>query len=252
MNIDALHYRTGEPVRVTVEDGLIAAIEPLETQLTLEERAELPLVAPGLVDLQINGYGGYDFNHPALSAAVVKEAVRAVWKEGVTGFYPTVITGAPYTILGAMRAIARACEEDDASAATIKGIHLEGPFLSPEDGPRGAHALEHIRPPDTALFDQWQAAAGGRISLVTLSPEWEGSAEFIRHCVRQGDHRLYRAYVSGCRADCRGGGRRSAAVHASGQWRPCHAAAPSELSVDPARRRGVVVHADRRRLPPPG
>jgi N-acetylglucosamine-6-phosphate deacetylase len=85
-----------------------------------------------------------------------------------------------------MRAIARACEEDSAAAATIGGIHLEGPFLSPEDGPRGAHSLEHIRPPDTALFDQWQAASGGRISIVTLSPEWEGSAEFIRHCVRQG------------------------------------------------------------------
>ncbi|MEK3714117.1 N-acetylglucosamine-6-phosphate deacetylase [Paenibacillus sp. FSL R7-0333] len=187
MNIDALHYRTGEHVRVHVEDGAIAAIEALGIrELPLEEREGLPIVAPGLVDLQINGYGGYDFNHPALGAEDVKKAVRAVWREGVTGFYPTVITGAPYTILGAMRAIARACEDDEASAATIKGIHLEGPFLSPEDGPRGAHALEHIRPPDTALFDQWQEASGGRISIVTLAPEWEGSAEFIRHCVRQG------------------------------------------------------------------
>lgn len=83
MNIDALHYRTGEPVRVHVEDGAIAAIEALGIrELPLEEREGLPIVAPGLVDLQINGYGGYDFNHPALSAAVVKEAVRAVWKEG--------------------------------------------------------------------------------------------------------------------------------------------------------------------------
>lgn len=82
MKLEALHYRTGEPVRLTVEEGLIAVIEPLETRLTLEEQAELPLVAPGLVDLQINGYGGHDFNHPALTAEDVKKAVRAVWREG--------------------------------------------------------------------------------------------------------------------------------------------------------------------------
>lgn len=187
MNIDARHYRTGEPVRIHLKGCVIAAVEPLEGQRWLmDERAELPIAAPGLVDLQINGYGGYDFNHPALTAQVVKDAIRAVWREGVTTCYPTVITAAPYTILGAMRAIARACEEDGGTAATIAGIHLEGPFLSPEDGPRGAHSPGHIRPPDTALFDQWQAASGGRISIVTLSPEWEGSAEFIRHCVRQG------------------------------------------------------------------
>lgn len=82
MNIDALHYRTGEPVRITLQEGFIAAIEPLDTELTLEERAELSMVAPGLVDLQINGYGGYDFNHPALGAEDVKKAVRAIWGRG--------------------------------------------------------------------------------------------------------------------------------------------------------------------------
>lgn len=185
--MDALHYRTGEPVRIHLEGSVIAAVEPLGGQLLpLDDLMDLPIAAPGLVDLQINGYGGYDFNHPVLTAQEVKGAVRAVWAEGVTTCYPTVITGAPYTIHGAMRAIALACEQDEGAAATVGGIHLEGPFLSPEDGPRGAHSLEHIRPPDTALFDQWQEASGGRISIVTISPEWEGSGEFIRHCVRQG------------------------------------------------------------------
>ncbi|WP_342423538.1 amidohydrolase family protein [Paenibacillus sp. FSL E2-0178] len=188
MIVDALHYRTGEPVRIHLEGSIIAAIEPLDGPLLLppDELLELPVATPGLVDLQINGFGGHDFNHPVLTAEAVKEAIRALWTEGITTCYPTVITGAPYTIHGAMRAIARACEEDTAASATIGGIHLEGPFLSPEDGPRGAHSLEHIRPPSTALFDQWQEAAGGRISIVTMSPEWEGSPEFIRHCVRQG------------------------------------------------------------------
>ncbi|MBW4082246.1 amidohydrolase family protein [Paenibacillus sp. S150] len=151
-----------------------------------EAAAGLPIVAPGLVDLQINGYGGHDFNNPLLTAAEVKLAVRTLWREGVTTCYPTVITGAADKIAAAMRAIALACEQDSAAASTIGGIHLEGPFLSPEDGPRGAHSLEHIRPPDIDLFDRWQEAAGGRISIVTLSPEWEGSEDFIRHCVQQG------------------------------------------------------------------
>jgi N-acetylglucosamine-6-phosphate deacetylase len=70
--------------------------------------------------------------------------------------------------------------------AGIAGIHLEGPFISPEDGPRGAHDRAFVRPPDPDLFRRWQEGAGGRIRLVTLSPEWPGACPFIEGCVKEG------------------------------------------------------------------
>jgi len=185
MKTAALHYRTGEPLMIHADGGVIVSLEPLLSR-DMPPDAELPVIAPGLVDLQINGYGGHDFNNPSLTAEEVKRAIRTVWREGVSTCFPTVITGSTAAITGAMRAIARACEQDEMTARTIGGIHLEGPFLSPEDGPRGAHNPEHITPPDLALFESWQQAAGGRIRMVTLSPEWPDSPEFIRHCVRQG------------------------------------------------------------------
>jgi N-acetylglucosamine-6-phosphate deacetylase len=63
---------------------------------------------------------------------------------------------------------------------------VEGPFISGEDGPRGAHDPRHVRPPDWALLERWQRAADGRIRVLTLSPEYPGSADFIRRCAAAG------------------------------------------------------------------
>jgi N-acetylglucosamine-6-phosphate deacetylase len=68
----------------------------------------------------------------------------------------------------------------------IAGYHVEGPHLSPEDGPRGAHPLEHIRPPDIQEFHQWQEAADGLVKLVTVSPEWPETPAYVRELVRNG------------------------------------------------------------------
>jgi N-acetylglucosamine-6-phosphate deacetylase len=65
-------------------------------------------------------------------------------------------------------------------------MHLEGPYLSAEDGPRGAHPKQHIHPPDWDEFQRLQEAAGGRIRLVTLAPELEGAIPFIERLARQG------------------------------------------------------------------
>ena len=87
---------------------------------------------------------------------------------------------------GIARVIDAACLEVEAVGSTIGGIHLEGPFLSPEEGPRGAHDSRYIKAPDWALFARWQAASGNRIRIVTLSPEWPDAASFIRSCVESG------------------------------------------------------------------
>jgi len=195
--IRGIHYATGQPVTLTLKDGRIASIEvttapddvpgatPGDGQLPAET-LDWPIIAPGLVDLQINGYGGRDFNTLPLPESLIGDAIRSLWKEGVTSSYPTVITNSAEAIEQLVGAIATACEQDEIIERSVAGIHLEGPFISPEDGVRGAHAREYVTAPDWELFDKWQRASGNRIKIITLSPEWPGSADFIRRCTASG------------------------------------------------------------------
>ncbi|MCC6446264.1 MAG: amidohydrolase family protein [Armatimonadetes bacterium] len=166
---------TGLGMEVEAREDRIASIEILP-----EKRGEGPglpgdlWLLPGLIDIQVNGYGGFDFGSPEAAA----QTVRLGWREGVTQICPTVTTGSPEAMQAALRAIAEACE-DPLIGASVPAIHIEGPFLSPEDGPRGAHPLEYIRRPDWDEFRRWQDAAVGRVGLVTLAPEVPGALEFI-------------------------------------------------------------------------
>ena len=113
---------------------------------------------------------------------------------GVTRFFPTVITGAPDDMLAALRNLARA-KETLAEGAAMEGFHVEGPHISPDDGPRGAHPRRWVRPPDLDEFRRWQDAARGRIRLVTLSPEWPERPGYIEAIVaerRGGQHRPHK------------------------------------------------------------
>jgi N-acetylglucosamine-6-phosphate deacetylase len=180
--ISARHYRTGEPIQIIVEEDRIANIAILPSL----GDAPMRYIAPGLTDLQINGYAGRDFNVSPLSPERVVEAAKLLLCEGVTAFYPTIITNSEEKIGLLVEAVAQACRQSREAATLIGGIHLEGPFLSPEDGPRGAHDREMVRPPDWELFERWQRQAEGRIAIVTISPEWPEANEFILRLVRSG------------------------------------------------------------------
>ncbi|WP_189014151.1 N-acetylglucosamine-6-phosphate deacetylase [Paenibacillus marchantiophytorum] len=182
--VKAIDYATEQPVVMDIENGFIQSIEPVLLQE--HEKSELAIVAPGLIDLQINGYAGCDFNQGSMPEDLVGNVIRMLWREGVTTSYPTLITNSDEAITQGLEAIARACEEDPVAAAGIAGIHLEGPFISPHDGARGAHSLRYIKAPEWELFCRWQEAAGGRIRLLTLSPEWPGSGDFILRCSESG------------------------------------------------------------------
>ncbi|MCY2988683.1 MAG: amidohydrolase family protein [Planctomycetota bacterium] len=175
MDIIARRYDTLELVCIRVEDGQIRSIQP---QATVPDTAEAPWVAPGLVDIQVNGCCGRDFLEPGLSVGGVAEIGRAVAQQGVTGYCPTITTHSFARLAHAARTIARACEEDRTVAVQVVGIHREGPYISGEDGPRGAHPREHVRPPDWEEFQRLQEAAGGRIRILTLSPEYASAADF--------------------------------------------------------------------------
>src|SRR5690606_10958524 len=116
----------------------------------------------------------------------IRDVVHVLHKGGVTKFCPTVVTGTRTEMLRRIEVIAEACEKDQLIRDTIIGIHVEGPFTSPEDGPRGAHNKEWIRDPDWDECLEWQKAAPNLICKVTLAPERPGAIDFIRKLREQG------------------------------------------------------------------
>ncbi|GAB2717572.1 N-acetylglucosamine-6-phosphate deacetylase [Paenibacillus thermoaerophilus] len=181
------HLFTHEPVAVRIHDGKIRSISAAGG---FDAREEELWIAPGLIDLQINGFAGYDLNLSGVPMEPRVEAVirmsRAVLRTGTTTFFPTIITAGFEQILDSMTAIRLACEQDPLVDRMVAGIHLEGPYLSELDGPRGAHPKAHIKDPDWTEFMKWQEASGNRIKLVTLAPERPGAISFIEQLVRHG------------------------------------------------------------------
>lgn len=137
------------------------------------------LELPGFVDLQVNGYAGVDFLNPATSVADILRVAAALRRAGTAGFLLTVCTHRR-DVIETNIAHAREALERQGAEGNILGIHLEGPFISPEYGYRGAHAAEYIIPPDLDWFRRLQEIAHGAIRMVTVAPEQPGALPFIR------------------------------------------------------------------------
>ena len=167
------------PVEIAMTGGRIEAIRPAGSSGASAVGGADCLVVEGFLDIQVNGFAAVDFNRPDLTAEDLVRATRAMWRTGVTQFLPTVVTAPVKSMLGTLRAIARAREQEPILRRAIPGIHLEGPFLAPEDGPRGAHPADSIRDPDWGLFRQFQDTAGDLIRLVTIAPERPGAIGVI-------------------------------------------------------------------------
>jgi N-acetylglucosamine-6-phosphate deacetylase len=161
-------------------DSVISHIDPV-----LEAADNAVWIAPGFVDLQVNGFAGVDYNSPVAALEEIARSIRAIFSTGVTRFFPTVITGSPEDMLGALRNLARARETLQEGLA-MEAFHVEGPHISVYDGPRGAHPARWVRPPDIEEFLRWQDASQGNVRLVTLSPEWPGSTQYIETLAREG------------------------------------------------------------------
>jgi N-acetylglucosamine-6-phosphate deacetylase len=143
-------------------------------------------VAPALFDLQINGCDGISFNSSRLGADDVRRVVGVCRRHGIAAFCPTLVTNDEHSLTHGLGTLRRVCDSDTNIDRAAPAFHLEGPYISPEDGPRGAHPLRHVRPPDWDEFRRLQDAAGGRIRLVTLAPEVEGALPFVEQLVRSG------------------------------------------------------------------
>ncbi len=167
----------GRPVRVRFGES-IASVEA-------EATAADVYLAPAWIDIQVNGFAGVDYNDPHTPHEEIARSIRILHETGVARFYPTVITGGPEDMAGALRNLADAREKLPEGAA-IEGFHVEGPYIAPEDGPRGAHPRRWVRRPDIHEFRCMQEAARGLIRLVTVSPEWPDAPRFIERLVEEG------------------------------------------------------------------
>ena len=153
--------------------------------MTLSKCADGAWQSPGFTDIQVNGFAGADYNSPRTTLEEIARSLRALFSTGVTQLLPTVITGSPKDMLGALTNLARARRELPEGKA-IAGFHVEGPHISSDDGPRGAHPLRWVRPPDLGEYRRWQDATGGQIKLVTLAPEWPEAPRYVEALVRDG------------------------------------------------------------------
>jgi len=171
---------SGEPIEITFE----LAIQNVDPVLDHEGDMDV-FVAPGFIDLQVNGFAGVDFNSPSAPHDEIERAIVATFSTGVTRFYPTVITGAPDAMLAALRNLA-AARESLTDGRAMEAFHVEGPHISPDDGPRGAHPREWVRPPDFGEFQRFQDAAQGHVRLITISPHWPGAPRYIEQITELG------------------------------------------------------------------
>jgi N-acetylglucosamine-6-phosphate deacetylase len=179
MNLRGIDVSSGSSVEVSFDRAINVVdhlIRPLNDGVFL---------APGWIDLQVNGFAGVDYNSPDASHEQIAQSIRAQFACGVTRFFPTVITGSPENMTAALHHLASA-KASIAEGRAMEAFHLEGPYISPEDGPRGAHPARWVRPPDPGEFLRFQEAADGNIRLVTLSPEWPQATGFIEKLVEKG------------------------------------------------------------------
>ena len=144
-----------------------------------------PQAAP-LFDLQVNGFAGVDFQQPGLTRAELEHAARALRAHGTGRILLTLITDRIEAMAAKLAQVETVRRASPLVAQLVAGYHLEGPYLRPEPGFHGAHPPQLMKAPDLAEFEQLQAAAAGHLRLITLAPEWPGSAEFIRAVTARG------------------------------------------------------------------
>jgi N-acetylglucosamine-6-phosphate deacetylase len=180
IRITGLSYIDNEPVSVIIMDGKILAVKKIRN---LPEESAGLIVAPGFIDNQVNGFAGvsFTFGGGELCAEGVKKATRELWKTGVTTYIPTLTTNDHELLLKNFKLLGEVIDDPEL-LGSIPGFHLEGPYISPVDGYRGAHPLRFVRKPDWYEFTEFNMAAGNRIIQVTIAPETEGAMDFISKC----------------------------------------------------------------------
>ncbi|PKL06387.1 MAG: N-acetylglucosamine-6-phosphate deacetylase [Spirochaetae bacterium HGW-Spirochaetae-9] len=181
---------SGRMLEIRLQNGTIEAIDEIGPNAgsgpSRGQEQGLPYLSHGFFDIQVNGYNGSDYSAEDLDAGHIQRIMQSLAAAGTTQHLATIVTRPRGRIVENLRIIARSRRESQRIQAAISGIHLEGPFISAEEGPRGAHDLASIRDPDFDEFLEWQEAAEGLIRIVTLAPEKKGALEFIQKLTAAG------------------------------------------------------------------
>jgi N-acetylglucosamine-6-phosphate deacetylase len=176
-------------VNITLGDEKVVRIEPHQRGASFDTGdtggADLYLWS-GFFDPQVNGFAGVDFNSPHLTPAELHQAACSLASTGVTGFFPTLITSSHERTARQLNVISEALKNDSLLQEMCLGIHLEGPYISIEEGPRGVHPREFVRLPQWEELERFQEICEGRIKCVTLAPELKGAVPFIEKAVAHG------------------------------------------------------------------
>ena len=172
---------SGSRLDVSAENGFVAGVEA-----SAAPAAGLPYLSHGFLDMQVNGYRGNDYSREDLDRRRIEAIVEGLAAAGTTSHVATIVTRPQAAILRSLRVIAAARRASPLIAAAVAGIHVEGPFISSEDGPRGAHDPRFVRDPEFREFLEWQDAAEGLVKIVTVAPEREGALDFIRKVAATG------------------------------------------------------------------
>ncbi len=165
---------SGKNIRISFDRGVITAVTKLDSS------NRLPYISPGFIDTQVNGYAGLDYSARNLEQDDVVKIVHMLAAFGTSSHFPTIVTNSQKLIVKNLKTIDQVIRNNPEISTSIPGIHIEGPYISSEDGPRGAHNIRFIRDPDYHEFLEWQKASGNRIRQVTLAPELPGAMDFIK------------------------------------------------------------------------
>ena len=138
--IEGVLYSDEGWVSLSTNTGKISGINRLDKEANVSKM----YVSPGLIDVQINGFMGVDFSGPDLTVEGIRKATKALWKVGVTTYFPTIITS-DFKRMKKNFAILAQAQKDPEIGASIPGFHLEGPYISPLPGFRGAHLEKYIK-----------------------------------------------------------------------------------------------------------
>jgi N-acetylglucosamine-6-phosphate deacetylase len=176
LTIEGIFYLDESPISLTIKNGSIDKIERKNSSLNTAKSKIY--IAPGLIDNQVNGYMNVAFAGEGLTIKGIRKATQALWKEGVTTYLPTLTTNTRQLLKNNFSILAEAVKDHEIGLS-IPGYHLEGPYISPVDGYRGAHVKKWVRPPDWNEFTEFLEAADGKILQVSLAPEVTGAFDFM-------------------------------------------------------------------------
>ena len=176
--ICARHFQTSQPVRVRWAGGRITSLEAAP-----ESPAPDAWIAPGLFDLQVNGYSGVDFQQDDLTLDDLLVAARGLRAAGCTRFLMALITEDWFVIMDRLRKLRALRARSPELQSVIAGWHIEGPFLSSQPGFHGAHNPAWMRDPSVRHVQELRKTAGQDPVLLTLAPERKGALETIREAV---------------------------------------------------------------------